>query len=74
MNEMAELFSSSYQGRIELSLLIVWFVFVLVLFILPIYLLVKYVKKDNDLQRKKKEKEIELLQAQIDATKEGKST
>ena len=71
---MAELFSSSYQGGIELFLPVLWSVFVVVLFIFPIFALIKYVKKDSDLQRKKKEKEIELLQAQIDAIKEGKGT
>ena len=70
--EMAELFSSSYQGGIEMSFLTIWLVFVLVLIILPIYVLVKYIKKDSDLHRKKKEKEIELLQAQIDSLKEEK--
>ena len=69
---MAELFSSSYQGGIEMSFLTIWLVFVLVLIILPIYVLVKYIKKDSDLHRKKKEKEIELLQAQIDSLKEEK--
>ena len=54
---MAELFSSSYQGGIEMSFLTIWLVFVLVLIILPIYVLVKYIKKDSDLHRKKKEKE-----------------
>lgn len=39
----------------------------LVLPILLFYLLIKNVKKDSDLQRKK----IELLQAQIDSLKEG---
>lgn len=71
---MAELFSAGYQRGIELSFMVLWSVFVAVLFIFPIFALVKYVKKDNDLQRKKKEKEIELLQAQIDAIKEGKDT
>lgn len=63
---MAELFSSSYQGGIEMSFLTIWLVFVLVLIILPIYVLVKYIKKDSDLKRKKEEKEIELMQTQID--------
>lgn len=63
---MAELFSSSYQGGIEMSFLSIWLVFVLVLIILPIYVLVKYIKKDSDLKRKKEEKEIELMQTQID--------
>lgn len=36
--------------------------------------IVKSAKINDDLQRKKKEKEIELLQAQIDALKEEKST
>lgn len=44
----------------------IWLVFVLVLIILPIYVLVKYIKKDSDLKRKKEEKEIELMQTQID--------
>lgn len=63
---MAELFSSSYQGGIEMSFWAIWLVFVLVLIILPIYVLVKYIKKDSDLKRKKEEKEIELMQTQID--------
>lgn len=69
---MAELFSASYQGGIEFSIMVLWSFFVVVLCIFPIFALIKYVKKDSDLQRKKKEKEIELLQAQIDAIKEGK--
>ena len=44
----------------------IWLVFVLVLIILPIYVLVKYIKKDSDLKRKKEEKEVELMQTQID--------
>ena len=35
--------------------------------------LVKVLKTDTELQRKKKEKEIELLQAQIDSLKEKKN-
>lgn len=52
---------------------LMWISFVFFL-IIPIYVLIKYIKKDNDLQQKKKEKEIELLQAQIDSLKEGKGT
>lgn len=41
---------------------------------LGIFELIKYLKRDNDLQQEKKKKEIELLQAQIDALKEEKGT
>ncbi len=44
----------------------------LVLAILTVYFLVRIIKKDSDLHRKKKEKEIELLQAQIDSLKKEK--
>lgn len=53
-------------GSIEMAFFAIWLVFVLVLIILPIYVLVKYIKKDSDLKRKKEEKEIELMQTQID--------
>lgn len=52
---------------------LVWISFCFFL-IVPAYVLIKYVKKDSELQRKKKEKEIELLQAQMDSLKEGKGT
>ncbi len=55
-------------------IIILWLAFIFLLFFLPIYILVKHTKKNNDLQQKKKEKEIELLQAQIDSLKERKST
>lgn len=55
-------------GSIEMAFFAIWLVFVLVLIILPIYVLVKYIKKDSDLKRKKEEKEIELMQTQIDIT------
>lgn len=53
-------------GSIEMAFFAIWLVFVLVLIILPIYVFIKYIKKDSDLKRKKEEKEIELMQTQID--------
>ncbi len=56
------------KGGIELFLIMCS----LVLAILTVYFLVRIIKKDSDLHRKKKEKEIELLQAQIDSLKKEK--
>lgn len=53
---------------------VLWFAFIFMLFFFPVYILTKQAKKNNDLQQKKKEKEIELLQAQIDSLKEKKGT
>lgn len=58
---------------IPVVLLLLAFIF-LYLIGLGIFELIKYLKKDSDLQREKKEKEIEFLQAQIDALREGKDT
>ena len=52
---------------------VVWLSFAFFLLV-PMCILIGYVKKDSELQRKKKEKEIELLQAQIDSVKEEKGT
>lgn len=52
------------------------FVFIVPLLIIaiPIRRFVIFVKRDTKLQQKKKEKEIELLQARIDSLKKEKGT
>lgn len=70
---MADLFSSNYQRGFEMLFFLVIFVCIS-LFIVIIAKVIKVIKTDAKLQQKKKEKEIELLQTQIDSMKEGKGT
>ena len=70
---MADLFSSNYQRGFEMLFFLVIFVCIS-LFIVIIANVIKVIKTDAKLQQKKKEKEIELLQTQIDSMKEGKGT
>ena len=64
-----------YKGGVSIfSYMLLFLVFSLGIPFLIINRIVKSVKVDNDLQRKKKEKEIELLQAQIDSLKGEKGT
>lgn len=58
----------------EVCLMLFVFIVPLLIIAIPIRRFVIFVKRDTKLQQKKKEKEIELLQARIDSLKKEKGT
>ena len=64
----------SLQTLHDLCLLLMFFVVPWLLIAIPIRRFIIFVKKDSKLQQKKKEKQIELLQAQIDSLKRERGT